>query len=210
MDEPVQQIVRSSVSFLAILNPFALCLYLAGVMEDLDRRAFNAVLARATLISLAAFCLFTLAGEPLLTTVLGVDPNAMRIFGGVIFFVVAYNYVTKGYRATEILRGQLDDLPSAIALPFMIGAGTLTESILIGKRHSAGIAVTLILLDMLLCFLIVAGFKVLKDHLSKVRERVFDRYVNILARVNGLLIGAISTDMIIEGARSLWRGHVAQ
>jgi multiple antibiotic resistance protein len=210
MSELTQQVIRSSVSFLAILNPFALSLYLTGVMEDLGRRDFNLVLWRASLMSLAVFCVFALAGETFLITLLGVNPYALRMFGGVVFFVVAYGYVTRGYMAAEMLRGTLDELPSAIALPFMIGAGTLTESILIGKRHPPGIGLAVIVLDVLVCFLLVAGFKIVKDHVSRVRERVFNRYVNILARINGLLIGAISTDMIIDGSCQLWLSHVVE
>ncbi len=210
MSDAAQLAIRSFVSFVAILNPFALCLYLTGVMDDLGRREFNLVLFRASLMSLVVFWLFALAGETMLITLLGVDPYALRIFGGIVFLIVAYGYVTKGYMAAEMLHGNIDQLPSAIALPFMIGAGTLTESILIGKRHTTAVGLALIVLGVLVCFLIVAAFKIVKDHMSLSRERVFDRYVNILARVNGLLIGAISTDMIVDGTCRLWLHHFVE
>jgi len=47
--------------------------------------------------------------------------------------------------------------------------------------------------------------KWLRDHMRGTREQVFDRYVNIFARLNGLVIGAVSTDMIVTGLRELWR-----
>lgn len=196
--------VNSLISFLAILNPFALCLYLAGVMDDLESRDFMRVLAVATILSWVVFCLFALAGEPLLVDLLGVQPQALRVFGGVIFFVVAYNYVTKGYRATEILRGSVEELPSAIALPYMIGAGTLTQAILAGKQNPPVPSVLLLLVGVVTCFLVVAGFKLVRDHMKTTREHVFLRYVNILSRINGLLIGAISVEMVVSGVRELW------
>lgn len=128
----------------------------------------------------------------------------MRIFGGVIFIVVAYNYVTRGYKGAEFLRGSLEELPSAIALPFMIGAGTIMQAILIGKKHKPLTSMFLLFLGLCVCFIVIVGFKLLRDRLKGVREKVFERYVNILSRINGLIIGAISTEMVISGIKKLW------
>jgi multiple antibiotic resistance protein len=197
-------ILSSFLPFLAILNPFALCLYLAGVMDDLQFRVFVRVLLWASIISMVVFWVFAFTGEPLLVEFLGVRPEALRIFGGIIFFIIAYNYVTRGYRATEVLRGSLEELPSAIALPFMIGAGTITEAMLLGKRHGPYLSMFLLFLGLCVCFVVVIGFKLVKDFLKDEREKIFERYVNILSRINGLLIGAISADMVVSGIKKLW------
>jgi len=159
---------------------------------------------QASLISLVVFFLFAWCGEPLLVDFLAVKPSALRVFGGLIFIIVAYNYVTQGYKATVFLRGDLEGLPSSIALPFMIGAGTITQAILTGKRHDTVSAFLVIACTIVVAFTIVAAFKITRDHMSGPRERVFQRYVNILARLNGLIIGAISVDMIAEGLKQLW------
>ena len=196
--------LSSLLPFLAILNPFALCLYLVKVMEDLNSREFIRVLFGASIISLIVFWVFAILGEPLLADFFGVRPEALRIFGGVIFFVIAYNYVIKGYKAAEILRGSLEALPSAIALPFMIGAGTLTQAILLGKRHGPYFSLFLLFFGLCICFAVVCIFKLIRDNLKAKYEKVFERYINILSRVNGLIIGAISTEMVVSGIRKLW------
>lgn len=71
MQTDTSMMLKSFLPFLAILNPFALCLYLVGVMDDLDSRAFIRILCEASLISLAVFFLFALVGEPLLVNFLG-------------------------------------------------------------------------------------------------------------------------------------------
>jgi len=200
MEECLLHLVR----FLAILNPFALCLYLVGVMDELESRHLTRVLGYASVISFVVFSLFAIAGEPFLVRGLGVRPEALRAFGGVIFFVIAYNYVTKGYRAATVLRGSLDDLPAAIALPFMIGAGTITQAILLGKQLSPAGSLFVLLAAMVVSIGVILAFKVVRDRLKTAQEQLLDRYVNILARVNGLLIGAISTEMVVTGTRQLW------
>lgn len=196
--------IQSVITFLLILNPFALCLYLRGVVEDLDRAHFAAVLGRASLISFLVFTLFVWTGEPFLVGTLGVRPEAMRVFGGIIFFNVAYIYVTKGYKALDLLRGNIDELPSEIAMPFMIGGGTITQAIILGKQHDNWIGTALLAGSMVICALFVFLFKLLHDHLKGADERLLRRYMNLLSRANGLLIGALSIDMIVQGVHELW------
>jgi len=200
----MREILNSALPFLAILNPFAVCLYLAGVMEDLSTRDFIKVFSWSSMISLFVFWIFMLSGEHFLITVLGVRPAALRIFGGLIFLVVGYNYATKGYRAAEMLRGKLDELPSAIALPYMIGAATITQSIIIGKNNSTIIGTMILIVSIAVTFTVVILFKFIRDKMQESRGRIFDRYINILSRINGLIIGTISTDMIVSGIHQIW------
>ena len=200
----MQEILDAALPFLAILNPFALCLYLVGVMEDLSFREFLKVIISACTIALVVLWLTGVGGEQVLRSVLRVRPNSLRAFGGVVFFLVGYNYATRGYRATEILRGSVDELPAAIAMPFMIGAGTITQAILIGKNHGNALVGLVLALAMIATFTIVLAFKLVRDRMRGPRERLFDRWVNILARANGLVIGAISVDMIVSSLHHLW------
>lgn len=200
----MSEILEDLVPFLAILNPFALCLYTSSIMEDLDFRSVLRVVIGACVISTAAFWLFALTGDKLLTNVFRVEPAALRAFGGLIFLIVGYNYVTKGYRGAEILRGSLEELPSAIALPFMIGAGTITQAIIVGQANPPVTSMIILLLGVLAALVTLIIFKIIRDRMAGARERLFIRYVNILARLNGLLIGAISVKMIVEGLKALW------
>jgi len=196
--------LKALVGFLVILNPFALCLYLQEIMNVLGRKDFVLVLLRACIISLLVFWGFALSGERLLVDVLAIKPGAMRAFGGLIFLIIGYNYVAKGYKTAETLRGSMDELPSAISLPFMIGGGTITQSILVGKALSPGMAVTVLLIGVTVSFAVVVAFKTIRDHMRRKDDKVFDRYVNIMVRINGLMIGAISVDMVVSGMAQLW------
>ena len=196
-------ILQDLVAFVAILNPFALCLYLVGLIHDLNRRDFFWVMTAATAMSLAAFVVFAFGGDPLLRG-LGIRVSAMRMFGGLILLGIAYNYVMKGYKAAEMLRGSLDELPSAIAMPFMIGAGTITQAIMMGRSHPPVVTAGILVVAMGFSLGVVCLFYVLHGFFHAKRERVFNRYINILARLNGLLIGAIAMEMTLQGAHKLW------
>lgn len=192
------------MTFLLILNPFALSLYLRGVVEDLDRPHFASVLVRASAASFVVFVMFAWLGESFLVNVLGIRPQALRVFGGIIFFNIAYIYVTRGHKALDVLRGSIDELPSEIALPFMIGGGTITQAIILGKHYDTGTALTLLATGMAICLAFVYCFKVVHDQLQGINERILRRYINMFSRANGLIIGALSVDMIVNGVRQIW------
>jgi multiple antibiotic resistance protein len=199
----LEALSQSVLPFLAILNPFALCLYLGEIIEELHWREFSVVMLRACAISLVAFAIFVFTGERFLGF-LGVRMEAARVFGGVIFFVVGYKSATTGYKATAFLRGGVQELPSAIAMPFMIGAGTITQSILMSRKHGDAAAVLAIAIAIAVTLLVVVIFKLLRDRMRARNEALFERYVNLLARANGLVIGAISAEMIIAGIHTIW------
>lgn len=205
ISEEKKQMIELLLSFIVILNPFALCLYLSGIIEDLGSTEFFKVLSFASLISYVVFVIFAIFGDKLLITVFSVRTEALRCFGGLVFLVVAYNYVTKGPEAAAILRGSLEELPSQIAVPFMIGAGTITQAILIGKKTNAFSSVIILLFAVSISTAFVLIFKYIRDKIKERNIQTFDRYVNILSRINGLIIGAISIEMIVSGINGLWK-----
>jgi multiple antibiotic resistance protein len=200
----MDNILTTLTSLLVILNPFALSLYLTGVMREVSSKDFSRILLMASGVSLAVFLVFAMSGTYLLEGVLGVKSNALRLFGGIIFFMVAYGYVTQGFKATLQYRGQLDELPSEIALPFMIGPGTITQSMIVGKEFDTQLTVVILASVVVISYVVVMGFKAIRDRMVGERERVFDRYVNILCRLNGLIIGALSIQMIVHSLQLLW------
>ncbi|MFW6279622.1 MAG: MarC family protein [Planctomycetota bacterium] len=198
--------INELLPFLSILNPFALCLYLSDTAHELGLRAYVRTIGVASLISYATFLVFALGGRPLLVKTLHIQPEAMRLFGGIIFLVIAHDYVMKGYRATAELRGRLH-LPSAVALPYMIGAGTITQSILIGEHLTLSATILTLFFGVVTAFVVLLLFKIAGDQLKKRREDIMNRYLDLFARLNALVIGAISTQMIMSGVRTLWEHY---
>jgi multiple antibiotic resistance protein len=129
--------IASIISFLVLLNSFALFIYLQPVMKELSKKDFQKVLFKATVISFVIYFFFPYSGEFIFDKVLQINFEAFRIFGGVIFFAFAYMFIIQGKKSLISMKENLDDLASEIALPFMAGAGTITLSVLIGKKIPA-------------------------------------------------------------------------
>jgi len=192
------------LGFIVLLNPFALSLYLTGLMDELEDHEFLKTLTWASVMSAVIFAVFAFSGKTIVIDFFGVGPDALRAFGGIIISIVAYGYVVRGYRSMEQLRGSLDELPSAIAVPYMVGAGSLTKSILLGEQNSPAAAMLILTVGVAATFAVVMVFKYIRHGMRRSHARIFDRYVNMLSRVNGLLLGAVAMDMIVNSVRNIW------
>jgi multiple antibiotic resistance protein len=197
--------IQSIAEFLVLLSPFALFLYLRPVMKELSQRDFVKVLFKATLISFFIFFIFLASGDFLFRQVLNINFESFRIFGGIIIFSIAYLFIMKGQKAFFHLKGSLDDLAAEIALPFLVGAATISLAILMGNRFSIGIGSVILIFILTINFFSILFLKFLRDNIKKKKMKVaFDKTMEILLRLNGFFIGAIGINMIIRGLNTLY------
>lgn len=137
--------ISSVIEFLVMLNPFALFLYLEPIRKDLSYKSFTRVIFKATLISFIICLVFFFTGDLIFRKIFHIEFESFRIFGGIIIFSFAYFFIVRGQKALIIIKENLDDLASEIALPFMVGAGTISLSILLSQKHSFAIGSVLLL-----------------------------------------------------------------
>lgn len=197
-------IIASIISFLVLLNPFALFFYLQPVMRELSKKDFRKVLFKASFISFVVYVFFIYAGNFIFDKVLQINFEAFRMFGGIIFFMYAYMFIIHGKKSLITLKENLDDLASEIALPFMAGAGTISLSVLMGQHFSFRIGLLLLIIIMLLNYLIIILLISIRDVLSKRMRVAFDKNMEIGLRLNGLFAGAIGLNMIIVAVNNLF------
>ncbi|MEA3254228.1 MAG: MarC family protein [Candidatus Altiarchaeota archaeon] len=192
------------IAFLVMLNPFALFLYLEPVRKDLDHKSFLKVIFKATVQSFIICLLFFYAGNTIFQKIFQINFESFRIFGGIIIFSFAYHFIVKGQKALIMMKENLDDLASEIALPFMVGAGTISLSILLSHEVSYILGTLALLIIFILNFIILFLLKSVRDSIEKRKiKTAFDKNMEILLRLNGFFIGAIGIDMIVTGINNL-------
>ncbi len=195
----------SLMELLVMLNPFALFLYLEPVRKDLNHKQFVSVIFKASIISLTICYLFFFSGEFLFKKVLLIDFESFRIFGGIIIFSYAYFFIVKGQRALIMIKENLDDLASEIALPFMVGAGTISLSILTSYRHTSLIGILILFAAFVINFLTIFLLKKIRDSLDgRKLKTAYDKNMEVLLRLNGFFIGAIGINMVLTGVKKIF------
>ncbi len=197
--------LASLIELLIMLNPFALFLYLEPIRKDLNHKQFISVIFKASIISLTICYVFFLSGEFLFVKVFLIDFESFRIFGGIIIFSFAYFFIVKGQRALIMIKENLDDLASEIALPFMVGAGTISLSIITSYRHSVLVGSFVLVASFSINFISIYLLKKIRDCLEGKRiKTAYDKNMEVLLRLNGFFIGAIGINMILSGIKNMF------
>jgi small neutral amino acid transporter SnatA (MarC family) len=196
-------ILRSLALLLLLLNPFLVIVYLLDVLQKLDSRQFRNVLLRAGVIATIVFCCFAILGDIVFSSIMQVEFASFQIFGGVIFLLIGLQFVFQGPLAVEILRGESEHLTGAVAMPVLIGPGTISASVIIGKRHDPLIACMTVIVAVFISVLIILILKKAHDFVRSRWEGLIQRYIEIAGRVAALYIGTVSVEMIMQGIR-IW------
>lgn len=197
--------LRSTLLLFALLNPFLMSIYLLDLLTGLDGPAFRRVLVRGSLIAGTVFLLFAATGDALFRDVLQVRYASFLMFGGVIFLIIGIRYVMVGPQALEQLRGEPEHIAGSIALPFMIGPGTISASVMAGARLPFPRAAAAIACAMAGTFLGLVLLKRLHDDLRQSDEARVRRYIDLVGRISALIIGTFAVDMILTGVEE-WLG----
>ena len=196
------EFINAVLLLLALLNPFLIIVYLVAAVQSLDRSTFHSVLIRAGLIASLVFSCFALAGDVIFSRIIQAEFASFQIFGGVVFLVIGLQFIFKGTTAIEILRGESRHLVGAIAMPVLIGPGTLSASVVIGKRLEPLVACSAILLAVGISISLMLFLKALHDYVRDTREDLVQRYIELAGRVAALYVGTVSVEMIMQGLQT--------
>ncbi len=187
---------------LVLLNPFLIIVYLIDIVEKLDRRQFTLVIVRGGLIATAVFLCFAILGDVVFSSVVQAEFASFQIFGGLVFLLIGFQFVFQGPTAIEILRGDSKQLAGAIAMPVLIGPGTISASIIVGKRLAPLAACGAVLTAVTISILIIVALKIAHDFARPRREALIKRYIEIAGRITALVVGTVSVEMIMQGVRT--------
>jgi len=194
--------LKSLALFLVLFNPFLMSIYLLDLIQEMDRSSFFKVLIRATFISGGVFFLFAWGGEAIFTDVLQVEFASFLLFGGIVIFLIALQMMFTGSEAIKKMRGgDPAHISGSIAMPFMIGPGTISASVIVGNTLSYPMAALSIALSLVLTVIMLMLLKQAFDTIKVRNADLLERYIDITGRAGALLTGTIGIQMILRGIR---------
>ncbi len=193
------------LAFLVMLNPFAIFVYVKNVREELPDSDYYSVLLKANIISFIVYVFFAAFGALLFNKVFNIDFESFRIFGGIVLLSLALVIIIQGRRSVVTLKGSLDDIASEVAIPFMVGPGTISVSIIIGNEFNLVSSVLIIAVAMAISLAIVFILSIMRKRLlNQSSRKAFDKKLGTYLRLNGFFIGAIGVNMVITGINNLY------
>ncbi|MBK3394384.1 MULTISPECIES: MarC family protein [Psychrobacter] len=206
------EIIKIILAFMVLINPFgALTLFLDSTHGySLNNRRKVARIACLTIFITISF--FTLAGETLLKA-LGISIGSFQLAGGILVFLIALNMMNGEGNPVkpdqenfdvDHLQGAPPTMAAAvvpIAIPMMIGPGGISTVIIYSSQVTGILQVSAILIAglfiSLFCYvaLMAAG---------RISRLLGDTGLNIMSRIMGMLLAAVSIEIIVNGLRTLF------
>lgn len=166
-------------------------------------KVFNKGLIQGAVIAYVAFILFAWGGEAIFNQYLNVRFESFQIFGGLIFLVIGYHFVFQGADTIGEMRGAPEHLAGTIAMPFMVGPGTISAAVVTGMTMPLFEAALVIAFTLFVTCGVLILMKFSHDHLKYKYATYIDRYFDIVGRLAALLVGTIAIDMIVIGIMGL-------
>lgn len=190
-------------SLLIIVDPIAIVPTLLGLTRNYSEEEFEKVVRRACLIGAEVLIFFQLFGV-LLFSLLRIDLNAFKVAGGVLLFLTALDML-KAKNADQKYPSEVDDAQERedisvfpLAMPLLAGPGAITSVMVYSNDptssffENTGIALVSIGLTFILSYYCL-------KYSSKIKTMLGQSGISVLQRVMGILLAAISLQLMTEG-----------
>ncbi|NPA51559.1 MAG: NAAT family transporter [Aquificae bacterium] len=205
-----QTFLHFEIGLLTILNPIAAsAIMLSLINQPTNEKEIKRVAKRTSITVLIASLCIVIFGE-LILKMFGINVYSIKVIGGIILMLISIRMVQG--EIIETTRHSTEERKEAkeredisvipLAIPVLVGPGTMA-TLLVFKIKTQS------LLDLVALFLaiIVATIVV---YISLKNATIFVKVLKItglkiITRIMGLIVGAIASQFIIAGIKSLWQ-----
>ena len=195
--------LHALTSYFVVIDPIGTALIFHGLTTGCERAYAKRMALRSTLIAAAIVLVSAFFGQALLTK-LGISIEALRVSGGLLLFITAFNMVTKGETGKKWESGEEVDISVfPMSIPLLSGPGCLTVTILLFSQTptvSGSISLVIaVLVIYLLTYLALSSASRVKDLIGRTGD-------DILRRLLGVILAALAIQFIADGVRQIMIG----
>lgn len=192
------------ISFLVLINPIVTFIYLQPVIRRLEHQNLRAVIAQGSYVAFIVFWIFSLFGNAFFKDVLQIHFDSFRIFGGLIIAYFAFAMIAQGRTSLITYDEDHSSIANQVAMPLLIGAGTISLSIIIGQRYNPLMSAIILAIVLLVNYLAIILLIAFRTSILNYFKKDFDNYMEAILRLFAFFAGAIGIDMIVTGIQHLW------
>jgi multiple antibiotic resistance protein len=198
--------VSAFVTLFVIIDPVGLTPLFMTLTRGRSAAGRRAIAVRSCVTGAAVLILFGAFGEALLGFV-GITMPAFRIAGGILLFLTAMDMLFE--RRTQRRQDKAppdqppsDDDPSVfpLGIPLIAGPGAIATMILLTGQAGGDLAAMLVV-DLVMLAVIVLTFA-LFQMAGPVERALGEVGVNVVTRLLGMLLAALSVQFVLDGLRS--------
>ena len=199
--------IHSFVALFVIIDPIGLAPLFISITRGKSPKCSRILERQATFVALGIMIFFAVAGQAFLKE-LGITLAAFRIAGGILLFVTAFGMLMSSPDPTKatITKEDHEDFHGLVvfplAIPLIAGPGCITTIILLmsqaANNHIAYAA------NLLAIFLVTVVALLCMFGAERISRYLGQMGIDILARVLGIILAALSVQYIADGIRELF------
>ncbi len=200
-------LITTFATLFVVIDPIGLAPLFVALTHGAETRERRAIGLRACVVGFGILALFGLFGEAVLGFV-GIRMPAFRIAGGILLFLTALDMLFE--RRTKRREDSAEERPDPsifpIGIPLIAGPGAIATMILLTAQqpgvtgYLTVLAVMASVLVIVFCLFLMAG--AIERGLGRVGT-------NIVTRILGMLLAALSVQFVIDGLLAFGFGGVA-
>ena len=193
-------------SFFTLINPLGVMPIFMTMTSDLSVKDRNKTALKASIVSFLTLTAFAFTGH-ILFNFFGISVNALRIVGGIIFFMMGQDMLQA--RLTRIKldsQKEIDEYVGDIsitplAIPMITGPGAITNAIVMMEdANSISLKIVLIVglfIVMTLTYLILLSS-------GRIMKILGDTGNKIMMRIMGLIVMIIAVEFFLSGFKPIF------
>jgi multiple antibiotic resistance protein len=198
----MQDIINSFISFVLILNPFAVVSVFISLTSGMPQNECDRLAKKATIVAGIVLVIFGIFGDHLLSS-LGIALPSFQVAGGLLLLFSGIEMVfmkSLGVKSpTEAQQRQSDDIAVfPIAIPMIAGPGSITTTILATRKYAE--------FNMKIRTIVIILFALLLNYMclrssGRIKSFLKETGMNVMTRMVGVIICSLAFEMILEGLR---------
>lgn len=199
--------LQQGITFFAIMDPIGIsAIALSLLNNNITKDQINKVAKKSTITVIIAFFVVLITGDFILK-IFGIGEHSLKVMGGIILLLMAISMVNGSATDKKPTKEEGKDLENhddlsviPIGIPIAFGTGIFTTIIIF--KHQAEVYTDLI--SITLAFLVNAAlfYLVLKNSIY-IKKYLGITGQNIITKLMGLIVGAISIQFIVSGVINL-------
>ena len=185
------------ITLFIIIDPLGNIPIFLALTPNSSAKERRIIISKAVLFAFFVLAVFAIFGQSLLNY-LHLSVASFEVAGGLLLLFVAFEMIL-GYPKSEKEKENLALTP--LAIPLLAGPGAIAIVIIYGSQFSGIISSKLIAVGIIFLVLFSSWLILINsEHLFKILKK---QGTIALAKIMGLILAAISVEMIFSGIKSL-------
>ena len=193
-------------SFFTLINPLGVMPIFMTMTKDLSEKDRNKTAFKASVVSFFTLVAFAFTGQ-ILFKFFGISVNALRIVGGIIFFMMGQDMLQARLTSIKLdTQKQADEYVGDIsitplAIPMITGPGAITNAIVMMEDANSVTYKTVLIVGLFLVMLLTYLILLSSGRIMKI---LGDTGNKIMMRIMGLIVMIIAVEFFLSGFRPIF------